>query len=168
MNAGRGFWHGEQTLASDPPLRMLQILVRPHATSLEPMLQHGRLPEPVSNAWHLIVEPEGSDSPFFVRNDVYLHDLRLDASQSVVLPSRPGWSTYVYVFTGAVEAEDQRLGEAEAGLAVASVDVTIRAVEPSVVVAFVLNPAATITREGTVGDLALRQFYRALKQPVTL
>jgi hypothetical protein len=51
---------------------------------------------------------------------------------------------------------------------VAPVDVTIRAVEPSDVVAFVLNSAATITREGTVGDLALREFYRALKQPVTL
>ncbi|MGO7624468.1 pirin family protein, partial [Rhizobium ruizarguesonis] len=31
MNAGASFWHYEETLASDPPLRMLKILVRPYA-----------------------------------------------------------------------------------------------------------------------------------------
>jgi redox-sensitive bicupin YhaK (pirin superfamily) len=32
MNAGRSFGHEERTLAGDPPLRMLQIFVRPHTT----------------------------------------------------------------------------------------------------------------------------------------
>lgn len=164
MNAGRGFWHEERTLASDPPLRMLQIFVRPHTTDLAPMLQHGPLPDPKPNAWRLIVGPEGTDSPFFVRNEIYLHDIRLDAGQSVALPSRPGWSTYVYVFTGVVEAEGQRLGEAEAGLVTAPVDLTVRAVEPSILVAFELDPAATVTREGSIGDQATRQLHRALKR----
>ncbi|MBP1806906.1 pirin family protein [Rubellimicrobium aerolatum] len=166
MNAGREFWHEERTLPSDPPLRMLQIFVRPHEVDLEPMLQHGPLPDPTPNAWRLLVGPEGTDSPFVVRNDVYLHDLRLDAGQSVALPSRPGWSTYAYVYSGAVEAEGERLGEAESALVTAPVDVTIRAVEPSVLVAFVLNPAATVTREGSIGDRATRRLYQAVRRPV--
>ncbi len=31
MNAGSGFWHAEEPLADDPPLRLLQIFVRPHS-----------------------------------------------------------------------------------------------------------------------------------------
>jgi redox-sensitive bicupin YhaK (pirin superfamily) len=166
MNAGREFWHEECTLPSDPPLRMLQIFVRPHSTDLEPMLQHGPLPRPESNAWRLIVGPEGTDSPFVVRNEVYLYDLRLDDGQSSALPSRPGWGTYLYVFSGAVEAEGQRLGEAEAALVTAPVDLAVRALEPSVLVAFVLNPDATVTREGSIGDRATRQLHRAMRQPV--
>ena len=41
MNAGRSFWHSEETLPTDPPLRMLQVLVRPRAVDLEPRIQHG-------------------------------------------------------------------------------------------------------------------------------
>lgn len=163
MNAGREFWHEEQTLPSDPPLRMLQIFVRPHATNLEPMLQHGTLPKAEPNAWRLLVGPAGTGSPFFVRNDVYLHDLRLDTSQSIALPNHPGWSTYIYVFEGAVEAESQQLGESEAALLTAPVELSVRAVEPSTLVAFVINPTATITREGSIGDRATRHLYRALK-----
>ena len=40
--------------------------------------------------------------------------------------------------------------------------------EPWVLVAFVLNPAATVTREGTIGDRATRQLYKALKRPVSV
>lgn len=36
MNAGSSFWHAEEMLAENPPLRMLQIIVRPHSLDLEP------------------------------------------------------------------------------------------------------------------------------------
>lgn len=166
MNAGRAFWHEEQTLPSDPPLRMLQIFVRPRAINLEPLLQHGPLPNAEPNAWRLLVGPEGTGSPFFVRNDVYLHDLRLETGQSIALPTHSGWSTYIFVFEGAVEAEGQQISESEAALLTAPVELTVRAVEPSALVAFVINPAATVTREGSIGDRATHQLYRALQQPV--
>lgn len=58
MNAGRAFWHEERTFTDDPPLRMLQIFIRPHSTDLEPKLQHGPLAEATQNHWRLIVGPE--------------------------------------------------------------------------------------------------------------
>ncbi|WP_262266105.1 pirin family protein [Microvirga yunnanensis] len=100
MNAGRSFWHEEHTLAGEPPLRMLQIFVRPHTLDLEPTIQHGPLVAPEPNRWRHLVGPEGSAAPFFVRNDVDIYDIRLEAGASTMLPLRPGWSWYFFVYAG--------------------------------------------------------------------
>lgn len=63
MNAGRSFWHSEETLSSDPPLRMLQIFVRPRAVDLDPRIQHGPIPLRRPNTWRHLVGPEGGDAP---------------------------------------------------------------------------------------------------------
>lgn len=70
------------------------------------------------------------------------------------------------MFTGTIEAEGQQFGEAETALVTAPADLTVRAVEPSMLIAFVINPAATVTRQGSIGDQATRPLYRAMKQPV--
>lgn len=74
MNAGRSFWHEERTPEDDPALRMLQIFVRPYPLGLEPKVQHGAIDAPVPNEWRRPVGPEGSDAPFFVRNEVDLFE----------------------------------------------------------------------------------------------
>ena len=151
MNAGSGFWHEERTLADDPPLRMLQIFVRPHSLDLPPNIQHGPVPTPVANEWRHLFGPEGSDAPFYVRNDVYFYDARLEEGTSVELPTLAGWDTYFYVFEGALDVGDVDFEEAESGLLVEEEGVTITAQEETVLVAFLLDPDAPITRQGTVG-----------------
>lgn len=151
MNAGRSFWHEERTLEDDPPLRMLQIFVRPHSLGLEPKVQHGAIDEPVPNEWRRLFGPEGSDAPFFVRNEVDLFDVRLDGGASVDLPSIEGRDTYFYVFTGRVEVDGAEFGEAETGLLVDASGTAVTAAEESLFVAFLIDPDATITRMGTVG-----------------
>ena len=151
MNAGRGFWHAEETHGSDPPLRMLQCFVRPHSLDLDPKLQHEPISEPTQNAWRHLFGPEGSDAPLGVRNDIHCDDARLDADTSVTLPTRPGWHTYYYVFDGAVEVGDEAVGETESALVTADEAATVTAAEDSVVVAFDINPDAPVTRQGTIG-----------------
>lgn len=156
MNAGSGFWHEERTLDDDPPLRMLQIFVRPHTLDLEPNIQHGPIPAAVPNQWRHLFRPEGADdasTPFTVRNDVHLYDIRLGAGASIALPAIPGWDAYLYVFTGAVEVADLTLSEAETALLTeaAANRQTVTATEPTLLVAFLINPDARITRAGTVG-----------------
>ncbi|NHN42786.1 pirin family protein [Halorubellus sp. JP-L1] len=151
MNAGSGFWHAEETYEDDPPLRMLQIFVRPHSLDLEPDIQHEPIPDPVANEWRHLFGPEGSDAPLYVRNDVHLHDARLDAGASVTLPGRPGWDTYCYVFDGAVTVGDEPVGYTESALVVGDGDVTVTATEDTTVVAFTIDPDAPITRNGTIG-----------------
>ncbi|GAB7019616.1 pirin family protein [Halostagnicola bangensis] len=151
MNSGSGFWHEERTLADDPPLRMLQIFVRPHSLDLTPEIQHGPVPDPVANEWRHLFGPDGSDAPFFVRNDVNFYDARLEEGASVALPEIEGWDTYFYVFEGALEVDGVRFEEAESGLLVGDESLTVTAQEQTVLVAFLVNPDASITRRGTIG-----------------
>ncbi len=154
MNAGRSFWHEERVADDDPPLRMLQIFVRPHRTGLEPGIQFGTLPPITRNAWRPVFGPEGDEggAAFHVRNAVCCHDLRLDAGASVALPTRPGWRTFFFVFAGRIEASGLTFGEGEHGLTAGAGDVVVRAIEDSLVVAFTLDPEAPVSRGGTIGD----------------
>ncbi|WP_123538202.1 pirin family protein [Halosimplex salinum] len=151
MNAGSEFWHEERTLAEDPPLRMLQIFVRPHSLDLEPDIQHGAVEDPVANEWRHLFGPEDSEAPFYVRNEVDFYDVRVDEGASVDLPTRSERDTYFYVFEGAVEADGTEFDGTESGLLVEGDDLTLTAREESILVAFVVDPGAPITRQGTVG-----------------
>lgn len=150
MNAGSSFWHAEETLADDPPLRMLQILVRPHSLSLEPGIQHEPIPDPVANEWRHLFGPEDTDASLYVRNDVDFYDCRLDADATITLPLHPGWQTYLHVFDGAVEVGDESVGYTESAL-VLDDGMAVTATEDATLVAFSINPDALVTRQGTIG-----------------
>lgn len=152
INAGRSFWHSDQTLPTDPHLRMLQILARPRTADLEPNLQHGPLPPWMPNVWRHLLGPEGSGAPFFVRNAIDFFDIRLTEGARALFPEIPGRDTYFYVFSGSVEVGGKSLVEAEQGLSIGGEVLTIEAKAPSVVVAFLIDPAAPVVRGGTVGD----------------
>lgn len=151
INAGSGFWHAEETLADDPPLRMLQIFVRPYSLDLEPGIQHEPIPDLNTNDWRHLFGPEETDVPLFVRNDVDLYDCQLTAGATTTLPSQPGWHTYLYVFDGAVAVGDETVGFTESALVTGGEEVSISATEDATIVAFVINPDAPVTRQGTIG-----------------
>ena len=176
MNAGSGFWHAEYTAPDDPPLRMLQIFVRPHSLGLDPGIQHAPLPDPVPGEWRRVFGPDGSEAPVTVRNAVDLYDVRLDAGTSVDLPTEPGRDVYLYVFEGTVAldragaqgagaggagaqgagadgagVDDERLSETESAIVEGGLEVTLTASEDAVLVAFLIDPDAPITRQGTIG-----------------
>ena len=151
MNAGREFWHEEQTLIDDPQLRLLQIFVRPHTVDLEPIIQHGPGPDPVTNEWRHIFGPEESEAPFYVRNDVNFYDVHLSKGASIELPTVMGWDIYFYVFEGAIKANETTFERTESGLLVNAEDLTVTAQEETLLVAFLINPDASLTYQGTIG-----------------
>jgi len=152
MNAGSGFWHAEETLDGDPPLRMLQIFVRPHSLGLDPDIQHEPLADPTPGEWRHLFGPEGGRAPLSVRNAVDCHDCRLDASATVALPDRPGRDTYLYVFEGRVDLGDAAtLSETESAVVVGDDPVSVTAREDATLVAFSIDPDAPVTRRGTIG-----------------
>lgn len=152
MNAGHGFQHEERVRDDDPPLRMLQIFVRPQADGLEPGIQHGRLPTPRANTWRDVFGPAGSGAPFYVRNAVHCRDIRLAAGETATLATELDRKTYFFVFSGCVTADGQTFGEAESGLAMKAGDIPLHAVEDAVVLSFVIDIQAEVCRGGTVGD----------------
>ena len=151
MNAGSGFWHAEETLADDPPLRMLQIFVRPHSLDLEPGIQHEPSPDPVPNEWRHLFGAEGTDAPLSVRNEVDCYDCRLEAGATTTLPARQGRDTYCYVFEGEVEIVGESVGYTESALVTEATDVPVTGAEDSTLVAFVIDPEVPVTRQGTIG-----------------
>ena len=60
-----------------------------------------------------------------------------------------------YVYSGTVEAQGTRFEQAESRLTSDLADLVLRAIEPALVVAFVINPEARITRRGMVGNGSL-------------
>jgi len=152
MNAGSSFWHEERTNPEDPPLRMLQIFVRPHTVDLPPGIQHGPLLPAKPDTWRQLVGPVGSPAPFHVRNDIEILDIQVGANSCVAFPGVPGWDMYLYVFTGEIEVGGINFQEAETGLVQKpDAHLTLNSVKSSVVVAFLIKPTAVFTRQGTVG-----------------
>lgn len=151
MNAGRGFWHEERTREDDPPLRMLQIFVRPPRLGMEPGVQHGPIRPSEEGTWRLLFGPEGSGAPFRVTNAVELFDLRLPAGARATLPWRTGHGVYLYVFDGRVRLGPSTLGRAESALVEDDPEAEVEAVDNALLVAFRVDPAAPVTRSGTIG-----------------
>ncbi|MBX5082836.1 pirin family protein [Rhizobium lentis] len=152
MNAGTGFWHSEETLATDPPLRMLQILIRPRAIDLEPIIQYGPIPAVAANVWRHLVGPEGEGAPFYVRSALDMFDIRLEAGARVEFPRKQERDLYFYVFSGSVVAAGQSFIEGEQGLQLPDDRLDVEAKDQSALIAFLLDANAPVARQGTVGD----------------
>lgn len=152
MNAGQSFWHSEETSPTDPPLRMLQILVRPHSADLPANIQHGPITGVPANQWRHLVGPEGGAAPFFVRNAIDVFDLRLDEGARATFPRAEGRHLYFYVFSGSVQVAGVGFDECDQGLFLSGGPLELTAACHSVVVAFLLEPGAPVARQGTVGD----------------
>jgi redox-sensitive bicupin YhaK (pirin superfamily) len=151
MNSGKGFWHEERTLSTDPPLRMLQIFVRPYALDLKPGIQHGLMPAWHNNEWRKVFGQEGSGEGFYVRNDIEMYDIRMKKGDINSFPSKVGYATYFFVFEGMITTKDTVFEIRKTGILTGEEDVLFTADQDSILVAFVINPEAEITTQGTIG-----------------
>jgi redox-sensitive bicupin YhaK (pirin superfamily) len=151
MNAGTEFWHEEKTLSKDPPLRMLQIFVRPHTIDLKPVIQYGEMEKWMQNQWRKVFGAENSGSSFYVRNDVTMYDVRLQANETVDFPMQHNHDVYFMAYTGVITVNGKVFKQSETGLLVNEKSARLTANTDSLVVAFLINPKAKITKAGTIG-----------------
>ena len=84
-------------------------------------------------------------------NEICFHDLRLDEGAVTCVPEVGGWDACLYVLTGEIEVDGACFAEAESGLVTKAGGLIVRATRPSLVVAFLINPDAEVTRAGTIG-----------------
>lgn len=152
MNAGKGFWHEEKTLADDPPLRMLQIFVRPYALNLKAKIQHGPLVPWEYNQWRKVFGQEDSGSDYYVRNDIEMYDIRTKAGATVQFVNKPGYDVFFMVYNGEIKINEHVLGFRKSGILKNEDALEFTSTEESLIVAFLINPTAAITKEGTIGQ----------------
>jgi redox-sensitive bicupin YhaK (pirin superfamily) len=106
-----------------------------------------------------VFAPAGADHPFTVRNAVDCYDVRLDADAGATLPKIEDRDAYVYVFEGSVAVGD---GESDGDIALDETESVLwtgggdpptatAGDEGATVVAFLIDPDAPVTRQGTIG-----------------
>jgi redox-sensitive bicupin YhaK (pirin superfamily) len=151
MNAGKSFWHEEQTKPDGETARVMQIFVRPHTVDLTPSIQLRNLETPVPDTWRFLVGPEDSDAPAIIRNDVRLYDIHLKAGIRATVPSWDDWDTLVHVYRGSAQVNGTTLAQAEGALVVNETPVIVTAGFDATLLAFLINRRATLTHAGTIG-----------------
>lgn len=151
MNAGSGLAHEEHIPDGSPPVRMLQIFVRPTVAGLPPTLQYGELDTAESrNQWRLLAGPEGSEAPFHFRNAVTFHDLYLEHATLPPPPAMVHEIRWLYVFSGHVTMGEDTLATGDAVLLDAAGEVSLVAKEAAQLVCFHCDQTAPSTRNGSL------------------
>ena len=151
MNAGKSFWHEEQTMPDGETAKLMQIFVRPHTVDLRPSLQLKDLGVPVANTWRFLVGPEGSDAPTTIRNDLRLYDIHLEAGTQTTVPRWKDWDTLVHVYRGNALVNGTALKLAESALLVDEPTVIVTAETNAVLLVFLMDRNAILTHAGTIG-----------------
>jgi redox-sensitive bicupin YhaK (pirin superfamily) len=151
MNAGKSFWHEERTKPDGETAKLMQIFVRPHTVNLNPSLQLKDLGIPAPNIWRFLVGPEGSDAQTTIRNDLCLYDIHLAAGIRATVPCWRNWDTLVHVYRGSALVNGTALEMAEGALLVDEQRIIVKAETKAVLLVFLINRNAKITKSGTIG-----------------
>ena len=150
MNAGESFWHEEKV--KEDEVEMLQIFVRPNETNLSPKIQfHDK---PVDNRnWYVMVGPEGSEAPLYVRQNVYILDAHPKAGEELEIPIYEGLTPFLYVMNGEISIQDLTIGKQEAITDLVNPLPPLVANEDTTIVLFFVDMNAPMSMEGTISGL---------------
>ena len=150
MNAGYSFWHEEKVKKDQ--VEMLQIFVRPRETDLEPNIQFHE--KAVSNQeWYLMVGPEDSNAPLYVRQSVYILDAHPKKGDELKIPVYQGLQPFLYVMDGEIAVNDFKIKKQEAVTDLDHPLPLITAMEDTTIVLFFVDMTAPMSMEGTVSGI---------------
>lgn len=150
MNAGVSFWHEEKV--KDGEVEMLQIFVRPNQANLPPNIQFHN--KPVNNSdWYVMVGPEGSEAPLYVRQHVYILDAHPKAGEELEVPKYEGLTPLLYVMNGEITVQDLTIGKHEAVTDLVNPLPPLVASEDTTLVLFFVDMNTPMSTEGTISGL---------------
>ena len=150
MNAGESFWHEEKVKKDH--VEMLQIFVRPVETDLPAEIQFHDKPTD-NRDWYVMVGPEGSAAPLYVRQNVYIMDAHMKAGDSLEVPIYEGLAPFLYVMSGEIQVGDILVGKQEAVTDVDAPLPAFTAKTDATVVLFVVDLEAEMSMAGTISGM---------------
>jgi redox-sensitive bicupin YhaK (pirin superfamily) len=110
MSAGHGIEHSEFNASKDAPVHFLQIWIQPdrvnappaHAQrAFDPQLRRGR--------WATLASPDGVDGSLAIRQQAWLHGVRLGEGESAAFTLQPGRRYWLHLAQGAAEVDGRAL-----------------------------------------------------------
>lgn len=115
MSAGSGIEHSEYNGSDREPVHFLQIWIMPEASgqapdyaqrAFDPALREGR--------WATLASPGGEDGSLAIRQQAWLHGVRLGAGQGVQRTLDPARLYWLHVVQGEVQLDGQTLSSGDA------------------------------------------------------
>lgn len=147
MNAGSSFWHEERV--KEEHVEMLQIFVRPKEADLEATIQFHE--KPVANRdWYMMVGPEGSEAPLFVRQQVYILDAHPLKGDTLELPKMEGFKPFLFVMDGSIMVGETEVNKLEAVTDLEQSLPKVEILEDTTLVLFLVDLNAPMTLSGTI------------------
>ncbi|HIW32925.1 MAG TPA: pirin family protein [Candidatus Paenibacillus intestinavium] len=150
MNAGESFWHEEKV--KEDEVEMLQIFIRPNETDLPAKIQFHNKPTD-NRDWYLMVGPEGSEAPLYVRQNVYILDTHPKAGEELEVPTYVGLTPFLYVMNGEIKIQNLTVGKQEAVTDLVAPLPPVVANEDTTIVLFFVEMNAQMSMVGTISGL---------------
>jgi redox-sensitive bicupin YhaK (pirin superfamily) len=114
MSAGKGLLHSEANASPDKPLRLLQMWILPRSKGATPRwAQQPFTAEQRRNRLLPVVSDGSIPETLTIDQDASIHVASLDAGREVSYESRPGRHGYLFVISGAVTLNGQKLGNGD-------------------------------------------------------
>ncbi|WP_147653155.1 pirin family protein [Vulcaniibacterium gelatinicum] len=119
MSAGHGIEHGEYNASDREPVHFLQIWIQPDRLNARPAYAQ-RAFDPVARRgrWATLVAPDGADGALPIRQQAWLHGVRLGAGEQVGFTLDPERAYWLHLAQGEAEVAGRSLHAGDAlGLA---------------------------------------------------
>jgi redox-sensitive bicupin YhaK (pirin superfamily) len=114
MSAGKGLLHSEANASPDKPLRLLQMWILPRSKGATPRwAQQPFTAEQRRNRLLPVVSDGSIPETLTIDQDASIHVASLDAGHDVSYESRPGRHGYLFVISGAVTLNGQKLSNGD-------------------------------------------------------
>jgi len=137
MSAGSGITHSEANPSFEQPLHLLQIWIEPAVTGKPPSYSQAALDlAALRRGFTAVVGPRGSDTPFTIDQDAWLHIAWPPAAISLMQPLKPQRRYYLHLASGAITANGQQLSAGDALMLEGEDSLQIEAIDDSEILLF--------------------------------
>jgi redox-sensitive bicupin YhaK (pirin superfamily) len=114
MTLGSGAWHSEQNASDTEPMRFIQLWIIPAQRGLEPSVEQKVFTQQDRTDTLLrAISPEGGDA-VLVHQDASVYVSRMSEGTSLEHSLEPDQGAYLYVISGSVEVNDEKLATGDA------------------------------------------------------
>ena len=115
MSAGHGIEHSEFNASKDAPVHFLQIWIQPDRVNAPPAhAQQAFDPQARRGRWTTLASPDGAEGSLAIRQQAWLHGVRLGEGEAAAFALQPGRRYWLHVAQGAVEVDGRALGAGDA------------------------------------------------------